>query len=165
MDNKVFGMMEQGREKEKTINYIIMEKHGFYRPDKEGRKTIKKAFETIGIIIHGRGFDLIDKQTKEYMDKGILSEHIKKTVLYELKSTWRKDIKSDFKGFSYGITSNELKNADQLGNNFKIILLNGNTEKIIIQLFNEIGKNYSNTCHFFTVGKTNKSLDIKDLVK
>jgi hypothetical protein len=163
---KIFkGMMAGSREHERQENYDIMAEHGYFRPTPKERKEIKKAFETINITIYGNGFDLINRATKKYLDKGTLTKHIKNVTLYELKSTWRTNVTDKFKGFSFGITSNELKNNTQLGNHFKIIFLNGNTKKIHTQSFKSIGKFYANTCHFFTVGKKNKAADLENLIR
>lgn len=132
-------MMENSKKHEKLDNYTIMKKFGFYRPSTEDRKIIRKAFKKIGKTIHGIGYDLIDDKTRKDIDQNRLN--INDTTLYELKThniDSKSSINDDFTKFSYGVSVNEIKNGQELGNKFKLILLNAKTGKIVIKPFNEL---------------------------
>lgn len=158
-------MMANAKGREQRDNYIIMEKYGYFRPTPLERRTIKECFKKINITIYGNGYDLIDTKTKDYLNSGILDKHINDILLYELKTTWRKQIPEDFKGFGFGVTFNELKNYLQLGDKFKLIFLNGVTEKIQIQPFKTIEKWFYCSSHFFVIRSTDKIVNLGNLIK
>lgn len=129
------GMMIEAKEREAGDNYAIMKKHGYHRPSSTDRKAIRETFANIGITIYGVGYDLIDSETKQWIDNDQLAENIDSVILYELKTTNRKDIDTDFANFSYGISVNEIRNSIELGDNFKLIYLHFRTETIKILPF------------------------------
>ena len=157
-------MFESAQKHEKEDNYKITERYGFFRPSSSDRKEIQKSFANIDIQIFGRGYDLIDLTTKNAIANKSLSSIIKDICLYELKSTWRKDVGSDFSGFGFGITENEIRNFLSLGNNFKIVFLNGITENIAIRYFRNIQNHYTHAAYFFTLGnKRGKTILFEDV--
>jgi len=158
-------MFESAKYHEKQDNYEIVKQYGFIKPSPEDRKIIKETFQKIGITIHGIGYDLIDIKTKQTVDNGSLGSIINDVYLYELKTTWRDDVASDFKGFTFGITENEILNSITLKDKFKIVLLNGKTGNISIRYFQDIQVDYSHTAYFFSIGNSNKKIiSFKDLI-
>ena len=158
-------MFETATKNEKTNNYVLMLQHGFHRPTKKERDLIRTAFDKISVTIYGVGYDLIDKKTHDNINN--LDKIINEINLYELK-THGKDTKykidEEFNGFSFGITLNEIKNSCSLGSKFKIIYLNSKTNKIKIQNFKEIEKEFSHASYFFRVGCKPKVFSLTGVV-
>ena len=165
-------MFVESKNNEKAINYSIMEKHKYYRPDKKERKLIKDAFASIGKTIYGYGYDLIDVKTKRQLNEILKTKGSKKELnaksitLYELKSNikgfyGKKIIDEDFNGFQYGVSINEIRNFKELGNKFMSLRLNISIE------FPKTSRTSCNLCELF-VAKTNltilscKSMSCKD---
>lgn len=84
------------------------------------------AFAGEDKIVYGKAFDAIRFPSGVGIDLDDLDSvqsHLSKMVLYEVKSTNRKNVGEDFKGYFFALTAAELLVAQSLGPRFKFILI------------------------------------------
>ena|SRR3989344_8867027 len=95
----------------------------FRTPSKKEKKNIVLAFANKNKTVYGRAFDII--KLKKNLDLNDLDEIIKNLTnitLYELKSTNRQ-IKKDFKGYFFSLSTAELLTAQNLREHFKFVFV------------------------------------------
>jgi|TARA_Y100000310_G_scaffold312280_1_gene359429 hypothetical protein len=117
-------------------SWAITQQRGYIKPTASQRKNIVDAFATIGKEVKPRGFDLIESAFADAAcHPGALLEVIDQITLFELKTAGAKrksEVKDDWSGLGFTLTSTEKHNAEILGDKFKFIFLNLKNHKMDI---------------------------------
>ena len=119
-----------------TTSQSFLERLGFHRPSGQQRKTIVKAFDSVGKVVNGRGFDYVDQEILPFVDNlDLLKHNLDKVVLYEAKGiskTRKSKVGKDFKGTGFTLTENEKNNSLELGKQYRFLVYNEKTEDFLI---------------------------------
>jgi hypothetical protein len=115
---------------------MIVESHGFNAPDGVSRKNIARAFAGAGKVVYGKAFDAIkvlEGPDIIWSDLGSVEANLGRIVLYEVKSTNRTDVQSDFDKYFFSISTAELLVAQSLGNQFKFVFVHTATDPVVVR--------------------------------
>lgn len=109
----------------------LLLKNGFRIPDATQRQILLVAFAKTGAVIYGRAFDAFKIDGNfNLTDVEKDPKKLKNVTLYEMKSTNRANVKEDFSGYFFSMSTAELLVAQSLGKQFKFVMVNVQTEKI-----------------------------------
>jgi len=84
--------------------------------------------------VYGKAFDIVKFSSPIKIDLENLSEvekSLDKIIIYEVKSTNRKNIARNFERYFFGLTTAELLVAQNLKNNFKFVFINTETKEFL----------------------------------
>ncbi len=98
----------------------------FRNPTKAQRRNLAMAFAGRDKIVYGRAFDAVRISHEVEVDLDELASvesNLRDLTLYEVKSTNRKNLKDDFKGYFFALTAAELLVAQSLGDQFRFLLI------------------------------------------
>jgi hypothetical protein len=98
----------------------------FRNPTKAQRRNLAMAFADRDRIVYGRAFDavLIPSELEVDLDDlGSVEANLDELTLYEVKSTNRKNLGDDFRGYFFALTAAELLVAQSLGDQFRFLLI------------------------------------------
>lgn len=110
----------------KAIAMLTQGDPAFLAPTKAQRRNIAMAFAAEDKVIYGRAFDAVRVDPKHEVDLDDLesvTSNLSWIVLYEVKSTNRKNLAEDFKGYFFALTTAELLVAQSLGFQFRFLLI------------------------------------------
>lgn len=98
----------------------------FLSPTKAQRRNLAMAFAGQDKILYGRAFDAVRVPPETDVDLDDLESVqacLGDLTLYEVKSTNRKNLGDDFKGYFFALTTAELLVAQSLGSQFRFLLI------------------------------------------
>lgn len=98
----------------------------FRNPTKTQRRNLAMAFAGKDKIVYGRAFDAVRISPDVEVDLDELAsveDNLPGLTLYEVKSTKRKNLGDDFKGYFFALTAAELLVAQSLGDQFRFLLI------------------------------------------
>lgn len=98
----------------------------FRNPSKAQRRNLAMAFAGQDRIVYGRAFDAVRISPGLEVDLDDLASvenNLHDLTLYEVKSTNRKNLGDDFKGYFFALTAAELLVAQSLGEQFRFLLI------------------------------------------
>lgn len=101
---------------------FLEEKHGFVAPSRSQRTNIAMAFAAKDKVVYGKAYDLIRITEGVKVDLDDLDDvrtRLADIVLYEVKSTAKKSVKDEFRGYFFSLTTAELLVAQTLGDSFR----------------------------------------------
>lgn len=102
----------------------------FRSPTKVQRRNLAMAFAGRDKIVYGRAFDAVRIPAEIEVDLDDLASveaNLRELTLYEVKSTNRKKLEDDFKGYFFALTTAELLVAQSLGTQFRFLLVHIHT--------------------------------------
>jgi hypothetical protein len=114
------------------------------------RRNVARAFAGAGKVVYGKAFDAL-KVTGDaeisWDDLGAVEANLDHIVLYEIKSTKKHGLASDFNGYFFSLSTAELLVAQSLGPQFKFAFINVNApeavrERTLEQLFRQTTRIY-----------------------
>jgi len=114
-----------------AVQILLNKKAGFIDPKKQERLNILVAFAKKNKVVYGRAFDVIKISGKMFDLKNPeeVEKNLSRIIVYEIKSTSKKDLKKDFRKYFFGLTTAELLVAQNLKSNFKFIFVNIKTKE------------------------------------
>jgi len=79
---------------------------GFHVPTAEEKQNLLVAFAKKNLVIYGNAFDALKLLNPVNLDSlHEIEEHLDDIILYEVKSTNRKNIGNDFRGYFFALTT------------------------------------------------------------
>jgi hypothetical protein len=83
------------------------------------------AFAEQGLTLYGKAFDIIKMQSSVDLNSiGSIKKHFKDILICEIKSTNRKNVKANFEGFFFSLSTAELLTAQNLKKQYLFLLVN-----------------------------------------
>ncbi len=80
-------------------------------------------------VLYGAAFDLVRlSRSVDLSDPADIAQSMEAITVYEIKSTNRKNMKPDLKGYFFNITAAELLVSQSLGQQFRFAFVNTVTE-------------------------------------
>jgi len=117
----------------------FLSKKGFIIPTSEQRENIAIAFAKRGLTVHRNAFDLVKSKGKiDLSDLEEVTDRFLDFTLYELKSTDRKNLDSNFKNYFFDLTTTEFLTAQSLGKSYRFVFVNIITKAVLEMTINEL---------------------------
>jgi len=130
---EIFPESKQGTAK-KAIKILVELNQGYKEPNKIERTNLLIAFAKKNKVIYGKAFDVVKVKNNSKINfeslEGI-EKHLDDIIIYEVKSTNKKDIKTNFEKYFFGLSTAELLVAQNLREHFKFIFVNTNSKEIM----------------------------------
>ena len=123
---EVFPDSHQGTAR-KAVKILVELNQGYIEPNKRERINLVIAFAKRNKIIYGKAFDIVKIKGSKKIDLENIEEierHLEYIIIYEVKSTNKKDIKQSFEKYFFGLSTAELLVAQNLKEYFKFIFVN-----------------------------------------
>lgn len=118
----------------RAAQILVGKNLGFQIPTAKEKQNLLVAFAKRNMVIYGNAFDALKLLKPVNLDSlPDIEEHLDDVILYEVKSTNRKSIGPDFKGYFFALTTAELLVAQNLKKRYKFVLVNVITE-IFVEL-------------------------------
>ena len=105
---------------------ILVEKGFGYRiPTAKQKKNLVIAFAKRGMIVYGKAFDVVRLSESVDLDSSENVEaNLTKILICEIKSTKKKKVAPDFRGYFFALTAAEVLVAQSLKSQFRFIFVN-----------------------------------------
>jgi hypothetical protein len=117
-----------GQEKQtakRAIRILLERDPRFLEPSKTERRAIAVAFAMAGKIVYGAAFDVIRMGREiDLSDPTSIFENIDAVTLFEIKSTNKASVQTDFRGYFFDLTTAELLVAQSLGSQYRFAFVN-----------------------------------------
>ena len=121
----------------KALKILKNKKIGFRVLNSTEKKNLALAFARKNMVIYGKAYDIIRCKKKiDFSNEKDVEKKLDDITVYEIKSTNRKDMKKDFSGYFFDLTTAELLVAQSLKTRFKFVFVNTVTEN-----YNELSLN------------------------
>lgn len=124
----------------KLAEKILLKKNkSFKLLSKQEKTNLAITLARKNMVIYGNAYDIV-KSTKEvdFTDENEILKNLNDIIIYEIKSTNRKDMKKDFQGYFFDLTAAELLVAQSLKTHFKFVFVNTITEDTIELTVNQV---------------------------
>jgi hypothetical protein len=111
------------------------------RPRGKALKNLMSALSDVGIVIKKASFDAIllpDGLSVDFMNTDAIRSSLHLMIFVEIKTANQERVRDDFTGFFFGITEAEIDAAKALGEKHRVILLNRQTEAMLLTSIPEI---------------------------
>lgn len=98
----------------------------FRKPTRVQRRNLAMAFAADEKILYGKAFDALrvpDGVDVDLDNLQSVESNLAQLVLYEVKSTNRRNLGDDFRGYFFALTAAELLVAQSLGSQFRFLLV------------------------------------------
>jgi hypothetical protein len=128
---EVFPESRQGTAK-KAIKMLLELQQGYMEPNRKSRLNLVIAFAKRNKVIYGKAFDIIRIKTTKKINFENLDEvekNLDDIIIYEVKSTNKKDLKHNFEKYFFGLSTAELLVAQNLKEYFRFIFVNTITKE------------------------------------
>jgi len=123
----------------KAVQILLTKDKGFKLLNSSEKKKLAIAFTSKNMVIYGKAYDIIQCKKKiDFSDVKEIERNLDSIIVYEIKSTNRKDIKPNFNGYFFDLTTAELLVAQSLKNHFKFIFVNTITKEFTILNLNQV---------------------------
>ena len=114
----------------KAIEILLKKKVGFKILTPKEKSNLAMTFVKKNMVIYGKAYDIIKCKKKiDFSDEKDISNNLDSITVYEIKSTNRKDLKSDLAGYFFDLTTAELLVAQSLKKRFKFAFVNTITKQ------------------------------------
>ncbi|MCH8833677.1 MAG: hypothetical protein IIA81_05240 [Thaumarchaeota archaeon] len=109
----------------KALEILKNKKIGFRVLNSTEKKNLALAFARKNMVIYGKAYDIIRYKKKiDFSNEKDVEKKFDDITVYEIKSTNRKDVKKDFSGYFFDLTTAELLVAQSLKTRFKFVFVN-----------------------------------------
>jgi hypothetical protein len=109
----------------RAIRLLLDKDVGFYEPTRSERDALLVGFAMHRRVLYGAAFDVIRlSRPVDLSDPAAIARGIDAITVYEIKSSNRKSLKADLKGYFFNITAAELLVAQNLGTQFRFAFVN-----------------------------------------
>ena len=123
----------------KAVDILLKKKEGFQILTPDEKTNLAVAFVKKNMVIYGKAYDIIKCTKKiDFSNEKEISNNIDNITIFEIKSTNRKDMKSDLSGYFFDLTTAELLVAQNLKKRFKFAFVNTITEQYQEFTLNEV---------------------------
>jgi hypothetical protein len=116
----------------KAISILHEHDARFVELTKKQKTNLLVAFAMKNKVIYGKAFDVVKINDDVDLNSiESISKNLNQIVVYEIKSTGKKEVKDDFEKYFFGLTTAELLVAQNLKNNYKFAFVNINTKQVL----------------------------------
>lgn len=123
----------------KAVEILLDKKIGFKILSPKEKKNLAIVFVRKNMVIYGNAYDIIRCRKKiDFDNEKEIEDKLDAISVYEIKSTNRKDMKRDFSGYFFDLTTAELLVAQSLKEHFKFAFVNTITEEYLELSLNEV---------------------------
>ena len=123
----------------KAASILCKKNIGFREVNNEERRILAKAFAGKNKVLYGKAYDIIKCSQKiDLANEKEVEANLDKILIYEIKSTSRKNIPKDFSGYFFDLTTAELLVAQSLGDQFKFAFVNIVTKHMLELSINDV---------------------------
>ena len=123
----------------KAVEILYRAKAGFLKLNPTEKMNLAAAFAKKGKTVYGRAFDLVKcKKKVNFMNQSKLELKLGSVVVYEVKSTKRKDLSKSFEPYFFDLTTSEFLVAQSLGEQFKFVFVNIRTKQYVEMTLREV---------------------------
>lgn len=123
----------------RAAQILVAKNLGFRIPTANEKQNLLIAFAKRNMVIYGNAFDalkLLNPVNLSSLQE--IEEHLDDIILYEIKSTNRKNIGPDFTGYFFALTTAELLVAQNLKKRYKFVLVNVITKNFVELTLTEV---------------------------
>lgn len=109
-----------------AIEMLCNSNRGFRELGPHEKKNLAMVFaEEYKVALYGNAFDLVQCQGKvDFTRTEDIKRNLESIIVYEVKSTNKKNLSKDFRGYFFDLTTSELLVAQSLGTHFKFAFVN-----------------------------------------
>lgn len=108
-----------------AVRVLLAKDLGFHEPSRKERDALLVGFAMHRRVLYGAAFDVIRlARPVDLTDPTAIAENIDAITVYEIKSTNRRRMKPDLKGYFFNVTAAELLVAQSLGTQFRFAFVN-----------------------------------------
>lgn len=123
-----------------AIRVLLDKQLGFHEPSRRERDALLVGFAMQRRVLYGAAFDLVRlSRSVDLSDPADIAQSMEAITVYEIKSTNRKNMKPDLKGYFFNITAAELLVSQSLGQQFRFAFVNtltgGYEEMSVTEIF------------------------------
>lgn len=127
------------RTAKKAADILVAKNTGFVVLTARQKQNLLVAFAKKGKVIYGRAFDIIRVTGPiDLDDLASVEKNLGRVTIYEIKST-KKNLRSDFSKFFFGLSAAEVLVAQSLKQQFKFVFVNTTTgeylEMSLVEMF------------------------------
>ena len=109
----------------RAVRIMVEKGEGFHEPKGKERDALLVGFAMHRRGVYGAGYDLVHLEREvDLTSSQAVAENISAIRIIEVKSTNRKLMKADLKGYFFNITAAELLVAQSLGPQFRFAFVN-----------------------------------------
>ncbi|MGD0649822.1 MAG: hypothetical protein ABSA97_01535 [Verrucomicrobiia bacterium] len=117
------------RTAKKAADILVAKKTGFIIPTARQKQNLLVAFAKKGKVVYGKAFDIVKVTGSVNLDDlASVEANLHRVTVFEIKST-KKNLRSDFSKFFFGLTGAEVLVAQSLKRQFKFVLVNTTTRQ------------------------------------
>jgi hypothetical protein len=132
-------MLNEKQTASKAVQILLNKKQGFRDLSREEKKNFAVVLARNNMIIYGNAFDLIrSKKEIDFTNEFDIEKNLKSITVYEVKSTQQQNMKKDFSGYFFDLTTAELLVAQSLKNYFKFAFVNTVTKEYMEMTLNQV---------------------------
>ena len=114
----------------KALEILLKKNKGFQILTPKEKTNLAIAFVKKNMVIYGKAYDIIKCKKKiDFSNEKEISDNLDSITVYEVKSTDRKNLKSDLSCYFFDLTTAELLVAQSLKKYFKFAFVNIITEQ------------------------------------
>jgi hypothetical protein len=115
-----------------ALEILSSGKNGFRVLTETQRKNLMLAFAEKGKVLYGNAYDLVKcPENVDFYKIEEIRKALKSIIVYEVKSTNRTNVKGDFSGYFFALTTAELLVSQSLKAQYKFAFVNTITGKHI----------------------------------
>ena len=123
----------------KALKILLAKKRGFQILNPIEKKNLAISFLQKNMVIYGNAYDLVRCTKKiNFLDEKDVEKNLDEITVYEIKSTNRRDMKKDFSGYFFDLTTAELLVAQNLKKRYKFAFVNTITKQYQELSLNEV---------------------------
>jgi hypothetical protein len=118
---------------------LVAKDEGYHLPSRQERDALLIGFAMHRRVLYGAAFDVIRLSAPlDLCDPNSISSSIGSITVCEIKSTNRRAIKEDLKGYFFNITAAELLTAQSLGAQYRFLFVNTLTGEHVEMALNDV---------------------------
>lgn len=119
---------------------VMKAKHPeFHEPTRKERDALLVGFAMHRRVLYGAAFDVIKLLAPvDLTDPQAIADNIEQIRIYEIKSTNRRNMGADLKGYFFNITAAELLVAQNLGAQYRFAFVNTLTGDVVEMGLNDV---------------------------
>ncbi len=123
----------------KAVDILLEKEVGFKILTPKEKINLAIALLKKNMVIYGKAYDIIKCKKKiDFSNEVDISNNLDSIMIYEIKSTNRKDLKSDLSGYFFDLTTAELLVAQSLKKYYKFAFVNTITKQYKEFTLNEV---------------------------
>ena len=123
----------------KALTILVNSHKGFVLLSPKEIQTLLVAFARKKMVLYGRAFDIVKTSKKiDFTNEKEILANLKHITVCEVKSTNRKDLRQDSKGYFFDFTTAELLVAQSLKDRYKIVFVNTITKHFEEMTLNQV---------------------------